>query len=81
MLSGKFDLRVSSITIDARALVDLTSFAHALRDIWARLLIVTRGIMADEMVRSIASLWRLPVLMIEPASVPRIRSAKGSVAI
>jgi hypothetical protein len=79
MLSGRFDLRVGSIAIDAHALVDLTSFAHALRDIRARLLVVTRGIMADEMVRSIASSWRLPVLMIEPASLPRMRSVKGAI--
>lgn len=64
------------ITVDARALTDTASFAHALHDIQARLLVVTRGVMGDEMARSIASLWRLPVLMTEPRDPVRLRSVR-----
>lgn len=70
-LAADEGLRINRTIVDARALADPVALTHALHNMRERLTVVTRGVLTDDVARSIASSRRLPVLMVEPAKVPR----------
>jgi hypothetical protein len=55
--------------------------AHSLPEARARLFVITRGVVTDEMARSTAVLWRTPVLMIEPTDSSRVGAARAGVPV
>jgi hypothetical protein len=60
-------VKIGSRSLDRRALAEPRALAHELEGLRDRLLVVTRGAISDDAARTLASLRRIPVLMIEPA--------------
>lgn len=65
-LAAGTDLIIKRVAADRPGLADPAACAHAFRQIQERLIVMTRGALADRTVSAIAAARQVPVLVVEP---------------
>jgi hypothetical protein len=77
-LGADTGVKIKHLVVNPRALTDPVAFAHALHDVQERLVVVSRGVMTDEMARSVVASRRLPMLIVEDVNAPRVSSVSAT---